>query len=249
MLRALRPDVLVVAAYGLLLPQKVLDIPEYFSLNVHGSLLPQYRGAATIQRAVMNGDAMTGVTIMKMEAGLDTGPMLLQQAVRIEPEDTSGSMFTVLAEHGANLMLGALRMVSEGRTAFIPQNDSCATYAHKIGREEELIDWSRPSQDIHNIIRGLTPDPGARTFLHVQGKEPLGLRIGPGEAFDFDAGSAPGTLVRMEDGGLLVACGSGSYKITSLRPAGKKTMNAADFYNGRLKGMSAPYGVLSRQPA
>ncbi len=246
-LSALRPDVLAVAAYGLLLPQKVLDIPKYFPLNVHGSLLPQYRGAAPIQRAVMNGDTVTGVTIMKMEAGLDTGPMLLQQAVRIEPDDTAGSMFEILARHGADLMLGALRMVAEGRAAFVPQNDALAGYAHKIGREEEMIDWKLPASRIHNIIRGLSPDPGARTFLHMEGREPLGMRIGPGEALDLDTGFAPGTLVRMEGGALIAACGSGSYKITALRPAGKNTMGAADFYNGRLKGLAAPYGVLAPQ--
>ena len=246
-LASLRPDVLVVAAYGLLLPQRVLDIPTHFPLNVHGSLLPKYRGAAPIQRAVMNGDAVTGVTIMKMEAGLDTGPMLLQQAVRIEPEDTAGTMFEVLAQHGADLMLGALRMVSEGRAAFVPQNDSLSNYARKIGREEEMIDWSAPAPRIHDIIRGLTPDPGAKTFLHMEGREDIALRIEPGEPLDMDAEFTPGTLMRMQDGGLLVACGEGTYKITRLRPAGKNTMKATDFYNGRLKGMAAPYGTLSAQ--
>ncbi len=244
-LASLRPDVLVVAAYGLLLPQKVLDIPRYFPLNVHGSLLPRYRGAAPIQRAVMNGDAVTGVTIMKMEAGLDTGPMLLQQAVSIEPEDTAGSMFDILAKHGADLMLGALRMVSEGRAVFVPQNDDLACYAHKIGREEEMIDWSLPASIIHDRIRGLSPDPGARTFLHVEGRDALALRIIPGGALDLDTGCAPGTLVRMEGKALIAACGTGAYRITALRPAGKNTMGAADFYNGRLKGLAEPFGMLS----
>ncbi|WP_294558675.1 methionyl-tRNA formyltransferase [uncultured Mailhella sp.] len=244
-LAGLRPDVLVVAAYGLLLPQRVLDIPTMGPYNVHGSLLPQYRGAAPIQRAVMNGDTISGVTIMKMEAGLDSGPMLLQQAVSIEPGDTAGTLFDTLAEHGAKLMVGALGMIAEGRAAFVRQNEELVTHAAKITAEEEYIDWSMDAKSIHNIIRGLTPAPGAKSVLNVEGREPAVLRLEPGQPVEGAGDHAPGTLVGMDGDALLVACGTGAYRLTRLRPAGKASMSAVDFYNGRLRQLSAPYGYLS----
>ena len=243
-LAALEPDVLVVAAYGLLLPPRVLDIPKLGPYNVHGSLLPQYRGAAPIQRAVMNGDKISGITIMKMEAGLDSGPMLLQQAVSIEPEDTAGTLFDTLAEHGARVMVGALGMISEGRAAFVPQNEELVTHAAKIAPEEEWVDWSMDAERIHNIIRGLTPAPGAKSVLRIEGKDDLALRIEPGQPVEQGAEGAPGTVLGMDGDALLVACGKGAYRVTSLRPAGKATMSAKDFFNGRLRGLTAPYGVL-----
>lgn len=248
-LRDVRPDVLVVAAYGLLLPQCVLDIPRCGSYNVHASLLPRHRGAAPIQRALMEGDAVTGVTIMRMEAGLDTGPMLLQQAVTIEPDDTAGTLFEVLAEHGARLMTGALGMVAEQRAAFIPQTDELATYAPKIKPDEERIDWTLPARVIHNRIRGLTPLPGARTVLHVPGREPLPLRVEPGHplenASDLIRGDVvPGTVAAFDGEALVVACGEGAYRLTRLRPAGKPGMSATDFRNGRLRERTPPYGLL-----
>lgn len=252
-LRGLEPDVLVVAAYGLLLPQCVLDIPRCGCYNVHASLLPRYRGAAPIQRAIMNGDAVTGVTIMRMEAGLDTGPMLLQQAVAIEPDDTAGTLFDVLAEHGATLMVGALGMVAENRAAFIPQNDAMATYAAKISAREEYIDWSLPARDIHNSIRGLSPMPGARAVWHIPDHEPMALRLEPGIVADpaalpaalRGAGLPAGTVTGFDGEALVVVCGEGLYRLTRLRPAGKTTMSAADFRNGRLRDVPAPYGLLS----
>ena len=241
----LHPDVLVVAAYGLLLPQRVLDIPTMGPYNVHGSLLPQYRGAAPIQRAVMNGDTISGVTIMKMEAGLDSGPMLLQQAVSIEPDDTAGTLFDTLAEHGAKLMVGALGMIAEGRAAFVRQNEDLVTHAAKITVEEEYIDWTKDARTIHNIIRGLTPAPGARTVLNIEGREAVALRLEPGQAVETTTNAEPGTLVGMDGDALLVACGSGTYRITRLRPAGKSTMSATDFRNGRLRDLPEPYGRLT----
>ncbi|WP_276819624.1 methionyl-tRNA formyltransferase [Mailhella massiliensis] len=246
-LAALRPDVLVVAAYGLLLPQRVLDIPAMGPYNVHGSLLPQYRGAAPIQRAVMNGDTISGITIMKMEAGLDSGPMLLQQAVSIEPEDTAGTLFDTLAEHGAKLMVGALGMIAEGRAAFVRQNEELVTHAAKITSEEEYIDWSMDAKSIHNIIRGLTPVPGAKSVLNMEGRDPVMLRLEPGQPVEGKGDYAPGTLIGMDGDALLVACGSGAYRITRLRPAGKASMSATDFYNGRLRNLPEPYGVLSKK--
>lgn len=248
-LRALKPDVLVVAAYGLLLPQCVLDIPACGCYNVHASLLPRLRGAAPIQRAIMNGDTVTGVTIMRMEAGLDTGPILLQQAVAMEPEDTAGTLFDVLAEHGAKLMVGALGMVAENRTAFIPQNDALATHAAKISPREEYIDWSLPAQEIHNHIRGLSPVPGARAVWSMTDRQPVALRLEPGSVAETVAPSwtelAPGTVAAFDGEALVVICGQGAYRLVRLRPAGKATMSAADFRNGHLRQMSAPYGLLS----
>lgn len=250
-LREQAPDVLVVAAYGLLLPQCVLDIPRCGAYNVHASLLPRHRGAAPIQRALMQGDAVTGVTIMRMEAGLDTGPMLLQQAVSIEPDDTAGTLFDLLAGHGARLMTGALGMVAEGRAAFIPQNDDMATYAPKLRPDEEHIDWTLPARTVHNRIRGLTPVPGARTVLHIPGRPPLPLRLEPGQPVDdteacAQAGRdmAPGTISGFDGDALIVACGQGAYRLTRLRPAGKSGMSAADFRNGRLRDLTPPYGLL-----
>ncbi len=255
-LRALAPDVLVVAAYGLLLPQCVLDIPHRGAYNVHASLLPRHRGAAPIQRALMEGDAVTGVTIMRMEAGLDTGPMLLQQAVSIGPDDTAGTLFEALAEHGAKLMVGALGMVAEQRAAFIPQTDDRATYAPKIKQDEERIDWSLPALAVHNHIRGLTPLPGARTVLHIPGRTPLPLRIEPGHPLgDTNASPliaedmAPGTVAGFDGEALVVACGQGAYRLTRLRPAGKPGMSAADFRNGRLRDLTPPYGRLTPDDA
>lgn len=255
-LRVLAPDVLVVAAYGLLLPQCVLDIPRRGAYNVHASLLPRHRGAAPIQRALMEGDAVTGVTIMRMEAGLDTGPMLLQQAVSIEPDDTAGALFETLAEHGAKLMVGALGMVAEQRAAFIPQTDDRATYAPKIKPDEERIDWSLPALAVHNHIRGLTPLPGARTVLHIPGRAPLPLRVEPGHPFgDTNASPliaedmAPGTVAGFDGEALVVACGQGAYRLTRLRPAGKPGMSAADFRNGRLRDLTPPYGMLTPDDA
>lgn len=248
-LKGLKPDVLVVAAYGLLLPQRVLNVPPMGAFNVHASLLPQYRGAAPIQRAVMHGDTVTGVTIMRIEAGLDTGPILLQQAVSIEPEDTSGTMFTLLAEHGAKLMVGALGMINEGRAAFIPQNNDLATQAGKISRAEEDIAWGKSAESVHNQIRGLTPFPGARTEWCMEGRDSLSLRIEPGavEILSDDTGkpsTQPGTVLGYQDGALRVACGEGVYLVTHLRPAGKGTMTATDFRNGRLHGQDTPYGIM-----
>ena len=250
-LRDLAPDVLVVAAYGLLLPQCVLDIPRCGAYNVHASLLPRHRGAAPIQRALMEGDAVTGVTIMRMEAGLDTGPMLLQQAVSIEPDDTAGTLFEVRAEHGAKLMVGALGMVAEQRAAFIPQTDDMATYAPKISPDEERIDWSLPARAVHNRIRGLTPLPGARTVLHIPGRDPLPLRVEPGFPLEDASASplitenmAPGTVAGFDGEALIGACGQGAYRLTRLRPAGKPGMSAADFRNGRLRDLPLPYGTL-----
>lgn len=244
-LAALAPDVLVVAAYGLILPQRVLDIPAYLPVNVHASLLPRYRGAAPIQRAIMNGDAVTGVTIMKMEAGLDTGPILMQRAVGIDINDTSERMHDELASEGAELLVAALARLSAGMLAAIPQDDAKASYAHKLCKEESLLDISLPAVRLHAHIRALTPWPGAMLRLQREGQEPLSVQVGPGlfpvPAFEPEASggtvaatATPGSILGLSGDALHVACGDGTYAFTSLRPAGRNNMGGRAFFNGYL---------------
>ena len=242
-LTALRPDVLLVAAYGLILPQRVLDIPNLMPLNVHASLLPKYRGAAPIQRAVMEGEPVTGVTIMRMEAGLDTGPILMQRAVGIDINDTSATLHDELAEEGAVLLLQALERLRAGALPAVAQDDARATHAAKLSKEESLLDFSLPPEQLHARIRGLTPWPGALMYLHRDGREPLAVHPAPGQ-FPLTAAmreacapGAPGQeprIIGLIDGALLVTCGTGCYAFTGLRPAGKHSMDAAAFFNGYL---------------
>lgn len=246
-LAALAPDILVVAAYGLLLPQRVLDIPARMPINVHASLLPRYRGAAPIQRAIMNGDAVTGVTIMKMEKGLDTGPMLMQRAVGIDINDTSADLHDELAREGADLLLLALERLRAGSLPAIPQENEKATHAAKLSKEEALIDFSLPAAVIHAHIRGVTPWPGAVAHVCRPGQEALAVHMAPG-AFPLSsvmqeacaaarAGGAarPGAVIGLVENALLVACGDGCCAFTSLRPSGGKSLDAASFCNGYLK--------------
>lgn len=250
-LAALKPDVLVVAAYGLILPQRVLDIPKLMPINVHASLLPKYRGAAPIQRAIMNGDAVTGVTIMKMEAGLDTGPILMQRAVGIGINDSSADLHDELAVEGAELLVAALERLSAGVLAAIAQDDAKATYANKLGKEESLLDLSLPAAELHARIRALTPWPGACLRLERKGQEDLVVQAGPGvfpppssaRVKEPSSGACdppvPGSILGLADDALLVACGDGSYAFNSLRPAGRKSMDGKAFFNGYLAGAQA----------
>ena len=197
----------------------------------------------------MEGDNISGVTIMRMEKGLDTGPVLLQQAVSLEEHETAGSLFELLAEHGAKLMVGALGMIAEQRAAFVPQNDELATYAAKISPAEEYPDWNRTAREIHAHIRGITPFPGAKTLFRRTDGEELLLHLLPGEIVDTEetqipADFSPGSVAAFDGRGLIVNCGEGAYRITRLKPAGRQEMSAADFFNGRLKKRDAPYGVL-----
>ena len=246
-LAALEPDVLVVAAYGLILPQRVLDIPALLPVNVHASLLPRYRGAAPIQRAIMNGDSVTGVTIMKMEAGLDTGPILMQRAVGIGLNDTSEDMHRELAAEGAELLVAALERLRAGALAAIPQEEGRATYARKLGKEESLLDLSLSAAGLHARIRALTPWPGAALRLLRPGQDDLMVQVSPGifpvPAFAVEQdeaertandGSLSGDILGVADDALFVACGDGAYAFTSLRPSGKKSMGGKAFFNGYL---------------
>ncbi len=260
-LRSLRPDVLVVAAYGLILPQSVLDIPRLGPINVHASLLPRLRGAAPIQRAIMAGDAVTGVTIMRMEASLDTGPMLLQKAMGIGIDDTAGDLHDQLAELGGRLLVEALGKLAAGTAVTIPQDHERATYAAKLTKADGLIDWNRPAAQVHAHIRGVTPWPGAYCTILREGQKELRVSLGPGrigpvlsgdgaapDCVDHAAAApgapgTPGTIVGLVDERLAIACADRLYLVDSIRPADRKPMDARAFLCGYLNACECDGGL------
>lgn len=231
---AWRPDVLVVVAYGLLLPREVLDLPPLGCLNIHASLLPRWRGAAPIQRAVQAGDAETGVTIMRMDAGLDTGPMYLQRRVKIDENTTAGSLHALLAPLGAAALLEVLGNIERGSAVPVAQPDDGATYARKILKAEALIDWNEPAIDIARKVRAFDPWPVAQTRW---GGEPLRV-LAAHVAEAPSRGSIGQVLGLRDDGALLVGCGEGALAITRLQRAGRKPVTAREFARGStLAGM------------
>ena len=236
-LAAFKPDVLVVAAYGLILPQAVLDIPTVGPFNVHGSLLPQYRGAAPIQRAVMDDCSITGITIMRMERGLDTGPMLAQRAAGIDQNDTAATMYAELAEMGGRMMVDVLEHFASGDpTTPVPQDEARATYAAKLTKQDGEIDWTAKARAVHARIRGVTPWPGAKTMFLIPGREPLLVSLLPGMPGELlEPGVEPGTVLGLQAGKLAVACGDMTYLLETVKPAGSKPMRAEAFWNGYLK--------------
>ena len=237
-LAALAPDVLVVAAYGLLLPQSVLDIPRLGPFNVHGSLLPRYRGAAPIQRSLMNGDTVTGVTIMRMEKGLDTGPMVLQRALGIGLDDTAATLYAELADMGGRLMVEVLDRLENGEALpGIVQDAAQATHAAKLTRSDGELDCTLPVLQVHARLRGVTPHPGGRTVLRLADGREVALLVEPGRMgrpYDGDA-PAPGSVLGLVDGSLAIACADAPYLIKRLRPADRKPMDATAFWNGYLR--------------
>lgn len=241
-LAALRPDALVVAAYGLILPQAVLDIPAIGPFNVHGSLLPQYRGAAPIQRAIMDGNKLTGITIMRMERGLDTGPMLAQRAVGIGIDDTAATLHDELADLGGRLMVEVLQQIAEGNPPTpIPQDGSLATHAAKLTKADGHVGWDEDATALHARIRGVTPWPGAQTVFLLPGRDPLPVLLQPGRTgatFPAEARPAPGTILGLREGGLVMACADGEYILSTLKPAGGKPMSAEAFWNGYCRAIS-----------
>lgn len=229
-LKALQPDLIVTAAYGQILPKSVLELPQHGCINIHASLLPKYRGGAPIHHAVMNGDAVTGVTIMYMAEGLDTGDMISRVEVPISDEDTTGTMFDKLSVAGAQLLKDTLPELLEGRLQAVPQNEADAVYSPNITREQEQIDWSLPATNIWNQVRGLHPRPGAYTLWNGDVLKIWGCAK-PDKAVG-DAKAQPGTVVHVSDKGIEVATGAGVLTITELQPAGKKAMDAAQFVRG-----------------
>jgi len=226
-LAAWRPDALVVVAYGLILPRAVLALPRLGCFNIHASLLPRWRGAAPIQRAVLAGDASTGVTIMLMDAGLDTGPMLLQEKVRIEMNDTGGSLHDRLAALGASALLRALDGYAGGTLSAVPQPTEGATYAAKIEKAEALIDWSRDAVEIERQVRAFNPWPMAETRL--DGEQ---LRVFEAIAEGGSNDAAPGTVVAARSDALLVQCGCGRLALRQLQRSGRRPVSAGDFARG-----------------
>jgi methionyl-tRNA formyltransferase len=230
LLREVRPDVVVVAAYGLLLPQALLEIPPRGCLNIHASLLPRWRGAAPVQRALLAGDTMTGVCIMRMEAGLDTGPVLLRSELPIGPRDTAGTLTESLARLGGAAIVRAL----SGLDSLVPveQPADGATYAAKVSKAEARIDWNRDAQAIDRKVRAFKPVPGAEAGL---GGEPL--KIWSAEPV---AGSGPpGSILAASGQGIVVACGQGALSVTELQRAGARRMKADEFLRGTPIGTGA----------
>jgi methionyl-tRNA formyltransferase len=226
-------DAAVVVAYGLILPKPILDAVPLGCFNLHASLLPRWRGAAPINRAIMAGDRETGVMVMRMEEGLDTGPVAMAERVPIAPDMTAGQIHDALARLGADLMVRALSALERSSLTLTPQSTDGVTYAAKLTNAETRIDWSPPAQAVHDRIRGLSPFPGAWCELVIDGK-PTRLKV---LRTTVAAGSAlPGTLV---DDELTVACGEGAVRILELQRAGGKAMKAGDF----LRGQSLPRGM------
>jgi len=223
---ALRPDVAVVVAYGQILPEPFLEAPVHGCLNLHASLLPRWRGAAPISRAIMAGDLETGVMVMRMEAGLDTGPIAMGESVQIGLDTTAGELSAHLARLGADLMVRALAALSRGVLDTRPQPSQGVTYASKIEKSETRIDWSHAASDVHNHIRGLSPDPGA-WFMADFGKGEERVKV-LGSALTEGFGE-PGAVI---DDELAIACGSGAVRLVALQRAGKQLVKTAEFLRG-----------------
>ncbi|MFC7703101.1 methionyl-tRNA formyltransferase [Plastorhodobacter daqingensis] len=228
---ALGADVAVVVAYGLILPQPVLDAPRHGCLNIHASLLPRWRGAAPIHRAILAGDSQTGICIMQMEAGLDTGPVLLREATPIGPTETTGALHDRLSAMGARLVLEALGRI-DGLVPE-PQPEDGVTYAAKIDKAEARIDWRKPAAEVDRCIRGLSPFPGAWCTLGEERIKLLESRVAA------SAGGEPGQVVETGQGALVVACGSGAVAVTVAQREGKRPMPVSEI----LRGLSIPPGT------
>jgi len=222
--RALRPDALVVAAYGLLLPRELLEAGRHGALNIHASLLPRWRGAAPIQRALLAGDAETGVSIMQMDAGLDTGPVLMQKRIPIAADEDAGALHDKLAVLGAEAIVAALDDIEAGRARAVPQPQDGVTYATKIDKRDTRLNWSLPARELERAVRSFRPAPGA--FALLDG-EPVKIW----RASVVDAGGAPGTVLEAQEG-LVIACGEQALAVSELQRAGGRRLSAAEFLRG-----------------
>ena len=225
-LEELQADIMIVVAYGLILPQRVLDAPRLGCLNIHASLLPRWRGAAPIQRCIQAGDEKTGITIMQMEAGLDTGPMLHVEAIEIGPRETGGELHDRLAPIGAQALMTALDKLQANQLSPQQQDDALANYAHKLEKQQAKIDWQQPAVDIDRMVRAFNPWPVA--FSELDGKP---LRVWQTQLTDSKSQAQPGTIEAADANGLAVATADNLLLITQLQPAGKRMMATADFVN------------------
>lgn len=226
-LAALRPDLIVVVAYGRILPPSLLELPPLGCINVHGSLLPKYRGAAPIQWAVINGETEVGVTVMRMDEGMDTGNILLPARITADPEETAGSLFLKLADLGSATLRQALDLLRQDRLMPSPQDHSLATLAPMLTKKHGLIDWSRPAGGLHCLIRGLDPWPTAYSFLAQKR-----FRFFTPNVVRYTSGASPGTLLRADKEGLLIATGHDAILIREIQPEGGKRMTVDSYICG-----------------
>jgi methionyl-tRNA formyltransferase len=231
-IRALEPDISVVVAYGHILPRNVIDLPPLGTLNIHASLLPQWRGAAPIQAAVRAGQTETGVTIMRMIPQLDAGPILWQVATPIPEDETYGELQLRLSELGALALVEALALLALGKVGERPQDDALATFAPKIEREDARIDWSRSAIEVARTVRAFDPKPGAFTTLGGTEMKLFGARVAPAERGSGDD-SAPGTVHSVDEAGAYIACGDGVVRITDAQPSGKRRLTMSELARGR----------------
>lgn len=228
LLSDLAPDVIVVVAYGKILPEYVLNFPKYGCINVHGSLLPEYRGAAPIQRAVLDGKTKTGVTTMYMDKGLDTGDIIFSEEVEIGKNETVGELWDRLGILGGKLLIKTLDAIADGTAPRTKQDDSLATYAAKIDRDEKKVDFSLTAKEVHNKIRGMSPYPAAHALLDGIPTKLYGTKY-----LNINTGKKPGEIVNFCPDGVVVACGEGAVSISDLKPDGSKMMSVKDMINGR----------------
>lgn len=229
LLHELQPELIVVAAFGQFLSKEILELPKYGCINVHASLLPKYRGAAPIQYAIIKGEKESGVTIMQMDIGMDTGAMLDKVVVPIEENTTMGELHDALREQGAALLLQVIDKIAAGTAVAEPQDNEQATYATLLDRSMEHIDWSKTAQEVHNLIRGFNPAPSTFTKL-PNGKS---LKIWGSKMTDKSSAAAAGTVIETGKHSFFVACGEGVLEITEVQPESKKRMSAQVFLNGR----------------
>jgi len=227
-LAALKPDLFIVVAYGLLLPQSVLDIPSLACINSHASLLPRWRGAAPIQRALEAGDAQTGVTVMQMELGLDTGPMLHKVETPIMPNDTGGSLHDRLAKLGSQAIVDVVAKYEKGPVLGEVQDDSLSTYAHKLTKQEALVDWRLDAQEVVQKIRAFNPVPMCYTLLGDNR-----IRILQAQVYPKAHTAMPGTVLSVNEMGIIIACGNMAISLEQIQLPGKKPQSVADILNGK----------------
>lgn len=240
-LQAYAPDLIVTAAYGQILPKAVLEMPQFRCINVHGSLLPRYRGGAPIQRSIINGEPVTGVTLMYMAEGLDTGDMISSVELPIEENDHSGTMFSKLSIAGAELLIQTLPSVLDGTAVAVPQDDALATYAPNLTRDDERIDWGKSARSLFNQTRGLYPMAGAFTLLNGET-----FKIWACSPLSSEGASiseiAPGTVTEAGPQGIVVQCGEGRLLLKEIQPAGKVVMKASEWLKGSRLSPGAVFG-------
>ncbi len=230
-----RPDIIVVAAFGQILPQRILELPRYCCMNIHASLLPKYRGASPIQWAVLNGDPISGVTAMRMDAGLDTGDIMAQTQVTLAPDETAGSLFDRLAEAGAQLAVDTMARLEADTITYTAQDAALATHTAMISKELGLINWARPAAEIERLVRGLNPWPSAYTYYNGRN-----FKIWKARVANEISDAQPGMVIRADKNGFIVQTGAGALELLEVQLEGRKRMEAGAF----LRGNSVETGVL-----